>query len=218
MANISITHDIVSINNNNPFQGERMTVSTSSVQETSTTTSTPVVSTTPIKKAKAPKTAKPETAKVEVVKAPKPSLDIKTLKLPKSITLTEMKSCIVLKNAKNNKWYIKGNRTLEINSAIPALEDRIEKFSPKIIANCHLGNSIGTIKLVDNSDLESILKHFASTEAISRTAKVEEKKPAKKAKAKAKTAKIPATTPVQEIPSTPELPTVTEEMITPLAA
>ena len=189
-----------------------MTVSTSSVQETSTT-STPVVSTTPVKKAKAPKTAK-----VEVVKAPKLSLDFKTLKLPKSITLTEMKSCIVLKNAKNNKWYIKGNRTLEINSAIPALEDRIEKFSPKIIANCHLGNSIGTIKLVDNSDLESILKHFASTEAISRTAKVEEKKPAKKAKAKAKTAKIPATTPVQEIPSTLELPTVTEEMITPLAA
>jgi len=126
----------------------------------------------------------PEVAvKAEVVK---PSLDIKTVKLPKGVTLTQMKSCIVLKNAKNNKWYIKGNRTLEINTAIPALDERLEKFSKVVKAKCHLGNSVGTIKLVDNKDLEAILKHFIATEPKAKAVKVA---PAKKAKVKAAKAK-----------------------------
>jgi len=152
MAITQNSHDITNITTN---KGESLMTT-----NTSTTTST-------------------STANTEEKKA-KPEISVKDLKV-KGIEIEVKKSCVVFKSAKGAKWYLKGNRTLEITTNIPGYEDRIKAFSAVQKANCHLGNSYGTISVNSNEDLAEILKALAPLEKIQRkSAKKEEVKPAKK--------------------------------------
>jgi len=152
MAPKTNSHDISTINNKTTFKGE-------SLMNTNTTTNT-------------------TTANTE--KKSKPEISVKDLKV-KGIEIEIKKSCVVFKSAKGAKWYLKGNTTLEITANIPGYEDRIKAFTPQQKANCHLGNSYGTIKINSNEDLAEILKALSPLEKIQRkSAKKEEVKPVKK--------------------------------------
>jgi hypothetical protein len=121
------------------------------------------------------------------------SIIIKTLNLPKEITVNQKSSCTVFTNANGVRWYLKGTRTLETTTKLPL--KAFMPFSDERIANCHLGNSVGIIKLEGNKNLEDILsKHFlkvAKPAKVSKaTAKVEVKvEAAKSVKVSKKSAK-----------------------------
>ena len=162
----------------------------------SNTTSTAEITTTP--------------AVIPVVKVEKVdhSIIVKTLNLPKEISVVTKSSCTVFTNANGVRWYLKGTRTLETTKKLPL--KAFIPFPAERIAKCHLGNSVGIIKLEGNKNLEDILStHFlkaskpvviSAKEPVKAEIKVEATK-----KPKAKSAKkiVPVVeTPI--IPSTPE--------------
>ena len=155
------------------------------------------------------------------VKTAKPVIVIADLKLPKDVHIKTMKTCSVITNDTGNKWYLKGH-TLEITTALPELENRLEKFSKAVIEKCHLGHVTCVIRdVVDTDDLEGILKVFSKTPGVK---KVEEKPAAKetkapKAKKAAKAKKVVAETPAPVVPEVvAEVPASVENMIDTLAA
>lgn len=137
--------------------------------------------------------------KQAVEKIEKKEIIIKDLKLPKEITVKVMPTCVRITNTNGNKWYLKG-RTLEITTAIPELENRIEKFSKAVIEKCHLGHVTCCIRNIqDTADLQDILSHFTHSAGIQKTTKIE-KKTTKKTKKSAKSTKsAEPSTPAPEI-------------------
>jgi hypothetical protein len=137
------------------------------------------------------------TEKKEIAKVEKPVLNVKALVLPKEITTEIMKTCVVIRNANGNKYYLKGH-TLEITHFIPALAKRITKFSDEVIEKCHLGHVTCKMTVTDTADLQDVLvKHFLKSDGIKKAAKVEEKKPVVKAakKSSKKSTKVADVTP-----------------------
>jgi topoisomerase IA-like protein len=138
------------------------------------------------------------------------SIIVKTLNLPKEITVNQKSSCTVFTNANGVRWYLKGTRTLETTKKLPL--KAFMPFSDERIANCHLGNSVGIIKLEGNKNLEDILStHFlkavkpakvSKATAKVEVAKVEAVKPVKASKKSAKKVipviEAPAITPAPE--------------------
>jgi len=91
--------------------------------------------------------------------------ELQNLCLPKGVTMSIGKASIIFekvyknKNIRPKRACLKANN-MEFNNQLKVIADRIEKYTPEKIKNCHLGHSVCRIALKDYWDVQAILNKY----------------------------------------------------------